>query len=482
MQKSGILFEYFNKVRIFENIKPQLSIMKRLIITAVITAFIIGNIQGQDASTAILLNYSTLEKKVDKSNQEIEHEKKGLKEKTWIKRGKLFQDVENQGIEQAQLGMDKMSLRLFYKEPLSVETRENNVEVLKYETINYFFEEGRLVGWTRNKPLHPKPLDEALRSYVKAVELTEDDKKLSTEQKIEDELNELKIQFQREGQNDYYHRNLNAAMHDFESVLDINNQFSIFDGIIDTLMINYSGIIAREIALKHLKEGDEEKAEEMFRKAIDFYDELSDLGYNGASNYVQMTGDYLAIGDTLGAIQNLKKGLKQYPDSTILVTIISQSYYLMKDNEAGLEFIEKRLEQRPKCATAYYWKGLLLTNNAENSTEVVNEALALYDTSLMYDPTNANVMYQAGYVNYALGANYFDQESYEPDSKIRAELNALGKKYYTASSEKLEKTLKITDDKAIMAEALDLLKRIYYKLYGSEDEHYIRVSRQLHEL
>ncbi|MDF1572375.1 MAG: hypothetical protein P1P82_12250 [Bacteroidales bacterium] len=456
--------------------------MKRLIYFAVLAAFMSGNVAAQDASVPIMLNYSTLKKKAEKSDEQIAHEKKGLKEKTWIKRGELFQDIDNLGLEQLQIGIDKNTLKIFYREPISVEQKEDNTEILKYETINYILEDGRLRGWTRNDPIHEKPLHEALRSYKKAIELEDADKEMKLQEKINDNLDELKLQFQRSGQNKYYLQEYHDALLAFESILEIN-EIPVYEGIIDTLMINYCGIVAREIGARQMRQGNEEEAERMYRKTIDYYDRLAELGDGGSSNYIQMTRDYYAIGDTIGAIENLKEGLVQYPDSSILVTLAAQAYYLMDKNEEGLEFIAERLEQKPECPAAYYWKGLLITNEDDVEEETIQQALALYDTSLMYDPANSNVWYQSGYVNYAVGANYFEQESYEENPDFRKELNDKGVDYYKRAIEKLEKTYDIAeDDMTLKKESLDLLKRIYYKLYGGEDERYIRTNERLQNL
>ena len=363
-------------------IKPQLMTidMKRLMLTTVIAVLVFGSGFAQNlvGETPIIIKHSTLKKKVEKSDMHIAHERKGATEKTWIKRGELFQDVDNQGLEQIQLGMDQATIKIFYKEPESVE-KKNGIEIYTYETIKYIFEDNLLMRWTRIDPIHENPLSEALRSYKKAIELTDEGKKMKTQEQIKDNLVELKMQFQRDGQNQYYHENYLASLKAFESIHEVN-EIPIFDGVIDTLMINYCGIVAREIAVRYAEEGKEEKAEEMYRKAIDYYSQLSDLEYGGSSNYLQMTRDYYEIGDTLGAIDNLKKGLEQYPDSTLLVTYAAQAYYMMKDNEQGLEFIADRLETRPKCPAAYYWKALMITNVKDVHEDLIKEALALYET------------------------------------------------------------------------------------------------------
>lgn len=459
--------------------------MKRLILLLVIGVLISGNgiAQSMDDGTApILLNYATLEKKVAKSDEAIVHEKKKLKSKTWESRGALFQDVDNQGLEQAQLGMDKKTLELIYGEAKSKESTDDRTEVYTYEHIKYIFEDGRLRGWERTDPIIEAPLDEALRSFQKAIELTDADKQMKYQEKIKKDLDELKEQYLRHGLNTYYLKNYNEALAAFESILEVN-EIPVYSDITDTMMINYCGITARDIGVLKKQEGKDDEAEKMFRKAIKYYSMLADIGYGGSTAFRQMTGDYYAIGDTLGALENLKKGLEMYPDSSVLVSLAAQAYYQMKDNEAGLEFIDERLDVRPECAVAYYWKGLLITNTEDVEEETIKQALALYDTSLMYNPQDGNVWYQSGYVNYAVGQNYFEQEGYEEDEEFRKELNAKGHEYYETAVEKLEKTYEVSPDNELLKrESLDLLKRIYYKLYGSDDERYMSVTERMNEL
>jgi tetratricopeptide (TPR) repeat protein len=459
--------------------------MKRLILLTMMIAMISGNAISQspdEATTPILLNKATLQKKADKSDEAIADEKNGAKSKTWISRAKLFQDIDNLGLEQASLGMDKTTLKLFYNEPLSSETSDN-VENWTYESIKYIFEDGRLRGWTRVDPISETPLDEAFKSFKKAVELTEAEKQPKLEVKVKKDIDELKEQYLRHGLNAYYLKDFLGALKSFESILAVNEAFSVYDGFVDTTMINYCGITARDLAVLYTKEKKMDKAKEMYKKSIAYYTRLADFGFGGSTAYRQMTGDYYMLGDTLGAVKNLKKGIEQYPDSTVLISLAAQAYYQLRDNEGGLEFLEERLDYNPETAVVYYWKGLFITNHENVEEETIKQALALYDSSLLYDATDGNVWYQAGYVNYAVGANYFEQEGYEEDKEFRAELNAKGHEYYEAAIEKLEKTFEVSEGNYLLRkESLDLLKRIYYKLYGGEDERYLSVTKRLNAL
>lgn len=450
--------------------------MKRLLLLISVTLIIGMNAVAQEStSDVILLNYKTLAKKAAASDAQILDEKKNTKAKTWIKRGNLLQDVYNQGLEQIVLGSVPNTVKIFYGEPLSSKVDSSNVEILEYETINYHFENGILRAWTRNNPINVNPLDGAMKSYFKAIELTDAEKQEKAFAKMKDDLDLLKEQFQSAGQSKYFIGEYEGALKDFESILEIN-KLAIYEGVVDTLMINFSGIVSREI-------GRINKDNEAYKKCISYYEKLTEMGHGGTNTYIQMTRDYYAMGDTLGAIENLKKGLKQYPDSSILVTVAAQAFYLMHDNDGGIAFVDQRIEEKPDCAEAYYWKGLLLTNHKDLSTDTIDMALELYEKSIEVNPSNSAVWYQAGYVYYAVGANFYEQEGYEDDPDFRAELIEKGKDNYLKAAEKLEKTYEIArDDITLKSESLDLLKRIYYKLYGSEDSRYKEVMEKMNNL
>lgn len=450
--------------------------MKRLLLLISVTLIISMNAVAQEpTSDVILLNHKTLAKKAASSDAQIQDEKKSAKSATWIKRGKLLQDVYNQGLEQIMLGSVPNTVKIFYGEPLSTEVDSNNVEIYKYETINYLFENGILRAWTRNNPINVNALDDAMKSYLKAIELTDAEKQEKALAKMKDDLDLLKEQFQSSGQSKYFNGEYKGALKDFESILELNT-LPIYEGVFDTLMINFSGIVSREI-------GRINKDNDAYMKCISYYEKLADIGHGGTNTYIQMTRDYYAMGDTLGAIENLKKGLKQYPDSSILVTVAAQAFYLMKDNDGGIEFVEQRIEETPDCSNAYYWKGLLLTNHKDLSQDTIDIALELYEKAIELNPANSAIWYQAGYVYYAVGANFYEQEGYEDDPDFRAELIEKGKENYVQAAEKLEKTYEIAlDDRTLRSESLDLLKRIYYKLYGSEDSRYMDVMEKMKNL
>ena len=86
-------------------------------------------------STVVLLNPNTVKKKVDKIDEEIQDAKKSAKAATWLKRGELYQDVFNIGLEQTQEGMDTKMLTLFYKQPSVSKTKPSRMVLSRRSTF-----------------------------------------------------------------------------------------------------------------------------------------------------------------------------------------------------------------------------------------------------------------------------------------------------------------------------------------------------------
>lgn len=460
--------------------------MKKLLYVALAATFAITQVNAQfdqSGESVTLLNYDRLERKVEKSNENIEHHRRGKRDRTWRKRGELFQDVFAQGIEQVQEGMGPNQLQIFYGEPNNVEkeTREDGtaVERYEYDHIIYIFTNGTLLAWERKDPIHEEPLQEALRSYKKAMEL---DDRGRVPDKIKPNLEELKLQFKRSGVNYYYKENYQEALEKFKGVLAINDM-PMFEGVIDTLMIQYTGIISREIA-------NQNDSEKMYKQAIKYYKKLAKLGTGGANTYLQLKLDYFALGDTTGAIEILKEGHEQYPDSVNIIANIADTYIVSNRIEEGLDFIEKVIKRNPDLAQPYYWKGRLLINKEEKEPEEgeelpeetnVDKAVKAYKKAAELDETLYYVWYDMGYIYFLQGADFYERASLVENDITREKLNELGTEKYKEAIPMLENAFEFNEaNREVKYETLDLLQRIYYKEQMMDE--YNRVKKIKNEL
>jgi tetratricopeptide (TPR) repeat protein len=428
--------------------------MKKLFITLLVALMAIPVIHAQEPTTVVLLNFNTVKKKVEKSDLEIQDPKKNTKAATWVKRGEVYQEVFMLGLEQIQEGTPTQTLKLFYKDPLNIETETKDgalVETYIYEHMKYTFINGALQDYERINTIHEDPLRVAMDAYFKALELDEEGK---LDEKVKDYLNDIKDQLKRDGVNSYYRSNYKSALYSFENVLEVNSQ-PVFAGEFDTIMVQYSGIISREIAGKT-----EDK--ELYKKAIKYYEELAKVNYGGPNTYLQIKMDYFAIGDTLAGLEILKEGFEKYPDSVSVIANIADTYILLKQFDEGIEFMDKAIANNPDIAETYYWRGRLLINKEE--VEFIDRAIESYKKAGELDPSIYYIWYDMGYIYYLQGADFYDRANVEEHIPTRDQLLILGNEKYQEAIPVLERAYELNNDNApVKFETLDILQRIYYK-------------------
>lgn len=439
----------------------------RKFITLVIIATTVISMNAQDmGSTVVLLNPSAVQKKVDKSDEEIKDPKKNAKSATWLKRGDLYQDVFNIGLEQVQEGMDTKMLVLFYKQATSIEneTMEDGslLETYIYPNMKYTFVNGALQNWERVNPIVEDPLRVSIDAYKKTMELDPDGK---LDSKVKEGLISVKEMLKKQGVNCYYNDDYEGALGSFEDVLEIN-QIDLFAGEVDTVMIQYSGIISREIASKT-------DSEELYRKSIDYYKQLADADFGGPNTYLQIKMDYLNIGDTLSGLEILMEAYAKYPDTVTIIANIADTYIRLRQIDEGISFMESVVEKSPNIPEAYYWLGRMLINKEE--VESVDKAIEAYNKAGELDPNIYYVWYDLGYIYYLQGADFFDRSNEEQVGPIRDKLIELGKEKYQMAIPILEKAYSLNEEnREVKYETLDLLQRIYYK--EEMNEEYERVK------
>ena len=427
--------------------------MKKLVALVLIATAIIS-MNAQDGAAVVLLNYNTVKKKVAKSDVDIQDPKKNVKASTWLKRGELFQDAFMFGLEQLQEGMAPATVILFYKDPISIdsETVDDELrETYNYEHMTYTFVNGALQDWKKKDPIHENPLRVAMDAYIKTLEL---DEKGKLGDKVKENLIELKNQLKKDGVNHYYTDVYDLALGAFENVLEIND-YELFAGEFDTIMVQYAGIISREIAEKT-------ENDELYQKAIGYYQQLTEVDFGGPNTYLQIKMDYLALGDTLSALEILKEAYAKYPDTINIIANVADTYIQLKQFDEGIEFMDEVIAKNSSIAEAYYWNGRLLINKEE--AEFIDKAIESYKKAGELDPTIYYVWYDVGYIYYLQGADFYERSNTEEHDATRERLMELGKEKYGEAIPALEKAYELnTENQNVKFETLDLLQRIYYK-------------------
>ncbi len=432
--------------------------MKRLISIALIFCGITSFTNAQQ--DIILLKYGPLEKKLQKSDVQIKDSKKQIQAKTWFDRGLIMQDIANLDLENTYDGIAPDMVKLYYKNPVSSETKDG-VQVDTYERMKYFYENGQMVSYQRLKSVTDDPLNKALEAYQKALQY---DEKGKFKSKVKDQLVLLKYQYQREGINKYYLDNKKEALVDIVKIQEINDM-DMFKGTIDTIMIQYTGIIAREI-------GD-------YPTSIKAYKQLAEIDFGGPSTYIVIKNDYTEMGDSAQAINIMKEAFKKYPDTLNVVANLVDLYIRTNSIEEGLETIDQAIKTNPNKGEFYYWKGRLLLNRSEDGG--VNKALEVYKIAIEKNPDLYYVYYDMGFIYFLQGQDLYSQGGLERDDDLRKQYNDLAAQKYKEAIPALEKSISLNvDSPEIKRESLDVLKRIYYKL--QMEDKYKDVTNQLENM
>ncbi len=421
--------------------------MKHLLIIC-LAAIGFSSLKAQDVF--IPINYSALEKKVAKSNAEIADPKKKVNPKTWIRRGEIMLSAYEVDIEQIYEGMNPTSLILFYKEPVksTEEIDGKSYDVYSYERARFYFDNNALVMWKRIKMAYENPLIEAYNSFIKAEEL-------DTNSKLSDDLladyKKLKDHLKKNGINNYYTGNKEEALTNFELVLTINKR-SLLKNVIDTVLIQYSGIIAREI--------------HQIDRAIMHYKVLASVD-NQPNTYLLLKEDYLKQKDTLNALSTMEEAFSKYPDTLNVVANLVDLYIRTDKIQEGLTTIETALSHNPEKGEFYYWKGRLQLNTTDEDR--ITQALASYDMAISKNPELYYAYYDIGFIYFLQGQDLFTRAGEEKDLKFREEMIKVGTENYELAVPNLEKALELNKiNKEIRRETLDTLKRVYYKLQMTE--------------
>ncbi|MFW6327498.1 MAG: tetratricopeptide repeat protein, partial [Bacteroidota bacterium] len=215
------------------------------------------------------------------------------------------------------------------------------------------------------RKLAENPLDEALRSYQKALELDEQDKfSNSVKIKLTLLINDLTNQAVQAFNDEDY----NKALNSFENILELQD-IPIMEedspGAVDTVIIFNAGLAAFNA--------------ENYDKAIKYYSEAAEYGYNGTRTYSLLANTYQLKGDTLGALDALKEGFEKYPDNNTILTSMIQVYLDLDKTQDAMKYLQLAIEQDPTNATYYFALGTLYEKNEQQqeAIEVYEEAIEL---------------------------------------------------------------------------------------------------------
>jgi tetratricopeptide (TPR) repeat protein len=413
--------------------------MKRLLITVILITCVMMA-RAQDPAVP-MLNYNQLEKKLIKSDEEIQDPKKNTKSKTWMTRGELFQDINDVNIEFLRFGMTAMEAKLYYNEPTEIRTTEEGGVVSEeyvYERIVVIFENGVLTGWKETEVLYKNPLPEALDAYKKTIELDPEGK---LDEKLMENFERLKRQCENKAIISFSNGDYEGSVEFFELIIDATST-RVYGGVVDTVIIYNTALAAKNA-------GNHKKAAEYFRKAID-------LNYGGSDAYYLLKNEYMILEDSAAAIAILEEGFGRYPDTSLILIEIVNYYLTSGDAEKGLAYLELAEKKETNNPSIYFAKGTLFEKVGEDE-----KALLAYEQALEIDPEYFNAYFNIGALYYNNAVELYDVANSKEDLKEYNEAKAIADAELSRTISPMEKAHEIRpNDRAV----LETLQTVYYRL------------------
>jgi len=294
------------------------------------------------------------------------------------------------------------------------------------------------------KKLSNDPLTTALDSYLKALQLDDKDRfgksiKIKFTLLIGDLTNQAIAAFNEE--------NYEKALKSFEQIMAIE-QTPVYKAddpnAVDTVIMFNAGLAAYNA--------------QNYDKAIDYYTKAAKYKYNGAKTYTLISSSYLQKKDTVGALQILQDGLKEYTqESSLLVEIIN--IYINKNKvDEAIKYLEMAIAQDPKNPTFHFAQGTMFDRLLKS-----DEAATCYLKAIELKEDYFDAYYNLGALYYNKGVKQVDvanlipsnqPEKYEIE-KNKADLEFKKAIPYMEKAHEINPTDKFT---------LESLKTLYYRL------------------
>ncbi|HMU77284.1 MAG TPA: tetratricopeptide repeat protein [Bacteroidia bacterium] len=258
--------------------------------------------------------------------------------------------------------------------------------------------------------LSSDPLNEALRSYNKALELNP---KFEYADDITEKKKILAQQFADMGYVNYNLKNFAGALSAYEGVVAImpNDTSSYFNA---ALCAERAGNVA---------------------KAKQFYTKLDEMQYKDAKMYHSYAQLYLTEGDTTKALEILSRGLSRFPEEKSILITQTNIYISSGKTAEALNAINMAIEKDSTNANLYFAKGTLV----EKTEKSKDAAIAAYKKAIELKADYFDAYYNLGALYFNDGAHLANEANSIKDNNQYAKAKVVFEAKFKEAKPYLEK-------------------------------------------
>ncbi|MBN2765422.1 MAG: tetratricopeptide repeat protein [Paludibacteraceae bacterium] len=210
---------------------------------------------------------------------------------------------------------------------------------------------------------------------------------------------------------------------------------------------------------------------EMSEKAISYYEDLKDDGYEELVVHQLLYEEYLKKKDTVNFVKTLKAGFEKFPDEPWFLQNLINYYIFSNQSKEALVYLNAAIARDPNKAEYQYIKG-----NLDESMGNLEDARKAFDRAIEIDPTQADAYAGIGRLIFNNAVSMSDAANEIRDNKL---YNAAKKKADAVFVESIPYFKKAAELKPNEMEYKRTLKNLYYRL--KMDKEYEAIDKEMNQ-
>lgn len=376
--------------------------MKKQILSGLLVLFVAGGLMAQNNKRTTAYNYmrdGELAKALEYIEPTIEHPKTMEQEKTWRYRGQIYSMIAGS------------------------------------ENEEY-------------KNLHPNPVKEAARSYLRAMEL---DERGSYEEENTQALSVVQQQANFYAGTQFTENQFSKSYENFKLAAELAQKL----GVTDTVAVYNAGLAA-------------ERAE-MYPEALEQYQEALELGYLEGRMYVFLAMFHEKMGNNEKYMEVVQEGRQKYPGNTDLIRM-ELNYYLQNNKfEEAENNLKLAIAEDPNDKALHFALGVVYDNLGR-----VDEASESYKKAIEIDANYFDALYNLGALYYNKAVELNQEANDSPDDKVYQQKRAEAAEFFKQAEPYLDRARALEPNDM---NTLNSLRQLY--AFTNQTEKYNEIKKEI---
>lgn len=416
------------------------------------------------------VNPDAIQKKIEKSNEEIANEKKAAKASTWMKRAELMIDAETaytaQIFESAPINLLLMKIGNPLTQEMVTIGQEQFIK-LGYGAYDVYVDStGQVVrGWDVTKPIYPEAIDKAVEAYLKSFALNP-----KLEKKVHLGFADINNILRKNANSKFFLQDYKAATDYYQKAYEV----SIIpeSGLaVDSISIYNAGYLAHfsgeyERSINNLK----------IAEQLGYYAEgtLYNVLYNS------YRGAYLDNKEKMTEAKAfLESALVRFPGNPDIISCMTDLYLVLGESpEPMIELLKNAIAADSQNPQLKIGLGAVYAE-----LKMYDEAVAMFDEAIAVDPGNINLYLNKAYT-YTRKGDALGQEANDMswNDENRVNVRNASMEAYAASIEPFEKAHELNPEDV---NTVEFLKSICFQVRNEKPEymdkynHYNELFKQM---